>query len=161
MRRSLLLIGVLVALAAGCTTHANEDDRIPVTGNIPEEGTVDVLLDDYSVNPDTAEAEAGEVTFIARNDGTVVHELLVAQADAVEDLPTLDDGTVDEDALGAALLDGTSELTRGGTEQLALTLEEGSYVLFCNVDDHFERGMVASFTAEPEEVDSTTTTATA
>lgn len=59
---------------------------------------VAVGLGEWSVTPEPAEVEAGEVTFTADNAGAEVHELVVVAAGSPDEL-TVVDGQVDEAAL--------------------------------------------------------------
>ena len=94
------------------------------------------------IQTDLATVPAGEVTFVVTNDSAgVVHEMLVAPvaADGKQLLYESDNYRVDEEAAGH--LGEVSELDPGATGSLTLTLEPGSYILFCNVPGHYILGM--------------------
>ncbi len=94
----------------------------------------------------------GEVTFTATNDGNFPHELAVVRGDSYETLPLLDNGAVDEAALGADFLGRTDRIDAGASGDLTLTLEPGNYVLVCNIqagpNSHAAAGQVLSVTVE-------------
>ena len=119
---------------------------------------VNVLLSEWIVEPDDSAVDAGEITFVADNQGGETHELVVVRADAIADLPTDENGAFDEEAFGEDNILGEAEDVESGTEQeLTLDLEAGNYVLLCNVieeeedgsvESHFAEGMAATFTVE-------------
>ncbi|HEX6312479.1 MAG TPA: hypothetical protein VF152_12760 [Acidimicrobiia bacterium] len=117
--------------------------------------TVDVLLSEFIVEPDPTEVSAGEIEFVADNQGGEVHELVVVRADSAEDLPTDADGAVDEAQIPEAdQLGEIEDIQPGDSATLTLDLEAGTYVLLCNiveeedgeVESHFAEGMHAPFT---------------
>jgi len=113
-----------------------------------DEGTVAVTLVDFSVTPDPDSAPAGETTFDVTNDAEQVHEFVVFQTDlAADQLPTDENGDVDEAGEGVALVDEIEDIEGGSTQSLTVNLEAGSYVLICNLPGHYQQGMHASFTA--------------
>lgn len=96
---------------------------------------------------DATEVPAGEVTFeVSNKSAAMVHEMIVAKvADTTVQLP-YDPKTdrIDEDA--AKSLGEVSELDAGKAGSLTLTLEPGTYVLFCNLRGHYMAGMWTSIT---------------
>jgi uncharacterized cupredoxin-like copper-binding protein len=122
----------------------------------PTMTTVNVALADFTITPDQTTVPAGLVTFVATNNGSMIHEMVVARTDlAPGALPTMADGSVDE-----AMLDSpgeVSELDPAGTGMVTLDLAAGSYVLFCNVVmdnppaapvSHYALGMYLAFTVQ-------------
>jgi uncharacterized cupredoxin-like copper-binding protein len=113
-----------------------------------DEGTVDVTLADFTVTADPNSAPAGEVTFDVTNDAEQTHEFVVFQTDLAEDqLPTNEDGDVDEEGEGVTLVDEIEDIGGGDSGSLTVNLDAGSYVLICNLPGHYGQGMHASFTA--------------
>ena len=113
-----------------------------------DEGTVDVTLADFTVTADPTSAPAGEVTFDVSNDAEQTHEFVVFQTDLAEDqLPTNEDGDVDEEGDGVTLVDEIEDIEAGSSESLTVNLDAGSYVLICNLPGHYQQGMHASFSA--------------
>jgi uncharacterized cupredoxin-like copper-binding protein len=104
---------------------------------------VGVTLGEFSIKTDTAEVGAGKVTFAVRNDGSMKHELVVLQSgDAT--LP-VDPQTskVSEDASGVKHIGEIDGLDPGKTKALTLDLPAGTYLLVCNLPEHYHLGMVA------------------
>lgn len=143
--------------ASGSGTHASGTEAaaacVEVGDPASADTTVVAVLGEYVIGLDTDEVPAGTVAFAADNQGADVHEIVVARTDLAADaLPTAEDGTVDEDALGAGAVIGEIEAFAAGTECAgAFDLEPGSYVLFCNVVSegghaHYEEGMTTSLT---------------
>ena len=135
--RRWLVVPMILGLAlvtAGCSSD--------------DEGTVAVTLVDFSVTPDPDSAPAGETTFDVTNDAEQVHEFVVFQTDlAADQLPTDENGDVDEAGEGVALVDEIEDIEGGSTQSLTVNLDAGSYVLICNLPGHYQQGMHASFTA--------------
>lgn len=85
---------------------------------------------------------AGEVTFEVVNDSkSIIHEMVVSPvADPSVPLPYItDEEKVDEDAAGH--LGEVAELDPGKSGALTVTLEPGSYILYCNIPGHYTLGM--------------------
>jgi len=116
--------------------------------------TVDVTLQEFAVALDPSSVEAGETTFVAKNGGPDdVHEMVVFRTDlAITDLPTLDDGSVDETGEGIELIGEIEDIAVGSTEEVTLDLDAGAYVVICNIYDaeedeaHYQEGMRAPLT---------------
>jgi len=118
--------------------------------------TVDVTLQEFAVGVDPASVSAGEVTFSVTNEGPDdVHEFVVIRTDlGPTELPTDENGAVDEAGGGMEVVDEIEDMEVGASEELTVDLEAGSYVLICNIWDedeqesHFQEGMRAAFTVE-------------
>jgi uncharacterized cupredoxin-like copper-binding protein len=110
-------------------------------------GGVGVTLADYSVTPEESSAPAGEVTFDVSNDAEQTHEFVIFKTDLAEgDLPTNEDGDVDESGEGVELIDEIEDVEAGSSESLTVSLDAGNYVLICNLPGYYRQGMHASFT---------------
>jgi hypothetical protein len=152
------------ASASGSAT-ASGSASAPATGECVLEGatdaeadrTVDVTLIEFAIQPVPAEVPAGAVAFHASNEGSEPHELVIARWDGdPADLPTDDDGGVDESQLPEGAVIGEIEEFAGGQScDGTFELDAGSYVLFCNVieeeeggeiEAHYGEGMVTAFT---------------
>jgi uncharacterized cupredoxin-like copper-binding protein len=118
--------------------------------------TVEVTLQEFAVIPAAASAPAGSITFEATNDGPEDdHELVVIRTDLAPDaLPTVDNGSVDEEGEGVEAIDEIAEFPPGETQSLTVDLAAGNYVLICNVyteseqESHYQEGMRVAFTVE-------------
>jgi len=134
--RRWLVIPMILGLAlvtAGCSSD--------------DEGTVAVTVADFSVTPDPDSAPAGDITFDITNDAEQTHEFVVFKTDLAEDqLPTDEDGNVDEAGEGVEHIDEVEDIEGGSTQSLAVNLDAGSYVLICNLPGHYAQGMHAGFT---------------
>jgi uncharacterized cupredoxin-like copper-binding protein len=151
-RRTFLIILPAVALVASACTSAS-----PSPGGGGDEGTtVNVTLQEWSVLPEVASADAGEITFHITNDGPEdIHEFVVVKTDLEPgELPTDDTGAVDEEGEGMEVMGEVEDLAIDATEDLTLSLDAGSYVLICNIyseeeqEAHYEEGMRTAFTVE-------------
>jgi uncharacterized cupredoxin-like copper-binding protein len=124
----------LVLVTAGCSSD--------------DEGTVGVTLADFTVTPDPDSAPAGELTFDVTNDAGQTHEFVIFKTDlAADQLPTNEDGDVDEAGEGVELVDEIEDIEGGSSQSLTVNLDAGSYVFICNLPGHYAQGMHASFTA--------------
>jgi len=111
-----------------------------------DEGTVAVTVADFSVTPDPDSAPAGEVTFDITNDAGQTHEFVVFKTDLAPDqLPTDENGDVDEAGAGVEHVDEVEDIEGGSTKSLTVNLDAGSYVLICNLPGHYAQGMHAGF----------------
>ncbi|MPZ16028.1 MAG: hypothetical protein GEU73_16675 [Chloroflexi bacterium] len=126
--------------------------------------TIGITLDEWSVLPEPASAESEEVTFDIFNAGEETHEFVVIKTDlGVLDLPTGDDGSVDEEAAALEVVDEVEDVAAGSSETLTVDLGPGNYVLICNIVEeememeqmemehdpsHFQSGMRTGFTVE-------------
>jgi uncharacterized cupredoxin-like copper-binding protein len=157
-RRAAMFVATVAALAlvsAGCS-----DDDGDTTGATGEEtgaaGTVDVTVQEFAVIPASSSAPAGDVTFNVTNEGPDdVHEFVVFKTDLAPDaLPTVADGSVDEEGEGLELIDEIEDIAVGDTPTLTVSLDAGSYVFICNIYDeaeqeaHYQEGMRVAFTVE-------------
>ena len=120
-------------------------------------GTIGVELQEFAVVPDENSAEAGEVTFELENTGEETHEFVVIKTDlGATELPTAEDGSVDEEGSGMEVIDEVEDIPAGESEELTLDLDAGSYALICNIveeeegepEAHYAEGMRADFTVE-------------
>ena len=103
-----------------------------------------------------ATVPAGDVTFVVKNNGTIVHEAVVLKTDVPFDqlpvtyggdppVPVATGGNkVSEDAnIGET---GDPDLKPGGTRTFTIKdMKPGHYVVVCNLADHYAMGMRAAF----------------
>jgi len=127
-------------------------------------GKVKVKIFEWQVKPTPKFATSGSVRFDVTNIGTEKHELVVVKTDG-KPLPTMPDGSVDEEAIPESAKFGEVEdlkPKKSGSLRVK-SLPAGDYVLFCNIVDdmmghmagnktggtmtsHYAEGMRASFT---------------
>lgn len=94
------------------------------------------------INESVSTVPAGEVTFEVTNDSKdTIHEMIVAPVQDLNKPLPYDQKTeaVDEEAAGS--LGEVSELDPGKGGALRLTLDPGTYILYCNVPGHYAAGM--------------------
>jgi uncharacterized cupredoxin-like copper-binding protein len=119
MRRALALT-VLALTLAGCGGDENGEEA-----EAPEESprqTITITETDFALEPSSVELEApGTYAFEVANDGQVAHALEVEGEGIEEETETLDPGE---------------------RATLTVTLDGGSYELYCPIGDHKDRGMV-------------------
>jgi uncharacterized cupredoxin-like copper-binding protein len=117
-------------------------------------GTVNVTLQEFSVGTDPTTIDAGEVVFEATNEGpNDEHEFVVFRTDlGPTELPTDENGAVDENGEGIELIGEIEAIPVGETKNVTLDLEAGNYVFICNIWDeaeqesHYQEGMRTTFT---------------
>jgi uncharacterized cupredoxin-like copper-binding protein len=153
---TLSVLSVSPAYAASTTVNASLWDKgdasmeglgtaEPIALGMP--GAANMASATMGVKLDMIEIPAGEITFNATNDSTgMIHEMVLA---AVSDLETpmpydAANEKVDEDAAGH--LGEVAELDPGSSGALTLTLEPGTYILYCNIPGHYVLGMWTIFT---------------
>lgn len=109
--------------------------------------TVAVSLVDNGIKVDVPRANGGKVTLSVKNDGSVVHSLIVIKTNLDEakiQASSADPGKVDErGSVGA-----TGQIAVGASKDLTLDLAAGKYVLVCNEPAHYIVGMHAAFTVQ-------------
>ena len=100
-------------------------------------GVVSVSLHEMNLLVSSESAPAGEVTFEVRNAGSLPHELVVIRTDLdAAELPVDGVKVVEQDLDIVA----RSQVVPAGQEAaLAVELEPGHYVLFCNLSGHYEQ----------------------
>lgn len=146
LRHSLAIRGVVVVLSLLLLTAvACDDEEGGGRSRTGASTSLDVTLDEFSVEPLIDSVTAGEVTFNVSNVGTTRHRFLVIRSDLSPGGLPLEQGgsAVDEERVGViGKIDG---LDAGTSEELTLELEAGDFVLICNVPDHYMSGMFALF----------------
>jgi uncharacterized cupredoxin-like copper-binding protein len=123
-RVTLLLVALAALPVGGCgadVAYTRAPDR-----------RVDVRLDEYRVLPEHIQVRAGRVTFVARNDGRLTHNLAVVQFER----PL---GDEEEKTYGIP----TKTLFPGETGQTTVNLEPGKYRLVCTIANHDNLGQYA------------------
>ncbi len=162
---------------AGCTSTAPKTSgtdtieggvRIPGTSTTGTATTTKVNVafgDTNGAGPMTltvspATAPAGNVTFVVKNNGTIVHEAVVLKTDTPYDQIPVDnagdppapvttgaDKVSEDNNIGET---GDPDLKPGGTRIFTIkNMTAGHYVIVCNLADHYAMGMRAAFTVTP------------
>ncbi len=134
--KSLAMLAIATALLASCASAA----AAPGSG-----GTVTATLTDMKISVDRTSVAAGQVTFVVKNSGVVVHELVVLRTDVAQDKVAKDmdeAGKMDE----TGNVGETGDVIAGGSKTFSVMLPAGHYVLMCNEIDHYSSGMHMTFT---------------
>lgn len=121
--RGVLLVSIALLGLAAC----GGDDEPADQAVAPAAGgeVVEVALTDFAIELSALALNPGSYSFHVVNEGGAVHALEVEG-------PT---GEVE-----------TEELEPGESADLAVTLEDGEYELYCPVGDHRDRGMEETLT---------------
>jgi uncharacterized cupredoxin-like copper-binding protein len=133
--RECALLGASLAMLATAVPLASADERILVT--LADKG-MDSMRMDLSAN----QIRTGKVIFNVTNSSqSLVHEFVVAKLDKpVELLPyNEEDKELKEDAV--EVVNEIENIEPGKTGTLTVSLQPGSYILFCNKTGHFKAGM--------------------
>jgi len=89
----------------------------------PAAATVPVSEKEFKITLASTGLKAGDITFVAKNDGRIPHDLAIK-------------GTSDK----------TKLIQPGGTAELKVTLKAGTYELYCSVPGHEAAGMKLNIT---------------
>jgi uncharacterized cupredoxin-like copper-binding protein len=166
---------VLSALLAACGDDGDDDDGdataeptaeatetpeptddngpSPSPTQQPADTTAGMALDEFVIRPDRTRARHGTVTFVVRNDGELEHEFVVIRTDIEKDeLPRkANDEGVDESDLD--VVGRIDAFAPGETRELTIDVEDGQYVLVCNLfangESHYLNGMYTEFEITP------------
>jgi len=124
--RAVFVVSAFALLMAACGGETGAGEP---AGGAGAESATEVTVDETEFRLDLSQTglEPGTYTFVVRNAGATDHAL------------ELEGPGIDEAA--------TSILAPGESAELTVTLEEGSYVLYCPVEDHAERGMKLELSA--------------
>jgi uncharacterized cupredoxin-like copper-binding protein len=103
--------------AAATTTQATTTPAKPAATKVPVSET------EFKITLASTNLKAGEITFEAKNDGKIPHDLAIKQTS-----------------------DKTKLIQPGGTAELKVTLKPGTYELYCTVPGHEAAGMRVNVT---------------
>ena len=148
--------GTSAGPSTGPSTEPSTEASSPASpaasaGESTAAGSVAVALQEFAVLPDPTSTSAGSVTFDVTNSSSALpHELVVIRTDlGAADLPTKEDGSVDESGEGVEVIGEVEELDPGATGAGTVELEAGNYVLICNIFAdgiaHYDSGMRIDF----------------
>ena len=122
-------IGAVAALLimAGCGDDDGGTSNAPAVGASSDSGDgLTVVAEDIEFGDDAYAAAAGTIPVTYRNEGSIVHTLVIEDIDGFK-LEVSSNGDVDEGAV---------------------ELEPGEYTMFCDVPGHRAAGMEASLQVE-------------
>jgi len=123
MRRTPLLICAgAMALITPLAACGDDDDASTTTAPAGDGPTLTVgAQDDLTFDADSYEVEAGDVTVVYDNEGSIAHTLLIRDVDDFK-------------------------LSVGREDSGTVELEPGTYELYCDVAGHEAAGMKAELT---------------
>jgi uncharacterized cupredoxin-like copper-binding protein len=84
---------------------------------------VHVSETEFKITTDLTSFKAGEITFVAKNDGKIPHDLAVKETG-----------------------EKTKEIAPRGTAELKVNLKPGKYELYCTIPGHEDAGMKLTIT---------------
>lgn len=120
LRRAAAVSFIALALAA-----CSSEPESTADASAPADATViDVSAFEFGYRLSSTDIPAGAVSFELSNDGTMAHDLVL------------------EGGPGG----GTDVINAGETATLNVTLEAGTYTLFCSVGNHRAQGMEVEIT---------------
>jgi hypothetical protein len=137
--------------------HGGEAGCEQVGADLEADTEIQVTMGEYTIEPEVATADAGNIEFILDNEGGFAHEFAVAKGESADDLPKAEDGSVDVAAIPAGDFVGEVEPFPARSEcEGTFELAAGSYVLFCNIVEevggketaHVAEGMATTFTVQ-------------
>jgi uncharacterized cupredoxin-like copper-binding protein len=105
------------------TTAQTSTKATTTTAPKPAATKVPVSEAEFKITTGSTDFKAGEITFEAKNDGKIPHDLAIK-------------GTSDK----------TKLIPAGGTAELKVTLKAGKYELYCSVPGHEAAGMKLNVT---------------
>jgi VCBS repeat-containing protein len=123
-RITWLAVGAAASVAvAGCSSSkgGGPSTSAPAGGSSAAGTTVQVTEKDFSISLPSKTLTAGSYTFQVNNTGSASHNLTVEGR-----------GVSDK---------ATSTIDPGSSGQVTVTLQQGSYELYCSIDGHKDRGM--------------------
>lgn len=127
----LMTAAVFVALATGGGALAVPDAEVAIAN---------VTITNTGIRV-TGATTAGKVTFVVRNAGKTVHELVVLKTNTAPRALPLSGTKARETGLAGR----TGKIAGSAVTRLTLTLAPGKYVLLSNLPGDYKRGLTAGF----------------
>jgi uncharacterized cupredoxin-like copper-binding protein len=126
---------VALALTAGLVVATAPPADTATSGNV-----VSVSLAEWKLLPSQPTVRPGRVSFLVRNDGTMVHEFVVLRSDRHHHSLKVKGGKAVETGLRAEI----AQIPSGVTKRVTVKLPVGRYVLLCNLMGHYQAGQYAA-----------------
>ena len=135
----LLVVAALVAAFALAACGDDDDDDTSAAAETTAETTTEaqepsgggetipIAESDYKLDPADVTAKAGEITFELTNDGEAPHNLEV-EGNGVEEV--------------------SDTINAGQSTDFTVSLEAGTYEIYCAIDGHKELGMEGELTVD-------------
>jgi uncharacterized cupredoxin-like copper-binding protein len=137
------------ATEASATPDGEDGDASASPTVAPVDTTAAFALDEWAVKPEKTRSRRGTVTFEVRNEGEFAHQFLVIRTDIEKDeLPRKpEDAGADETDLD--VVGRIDSIEPGASDQVEVDVEEGQYVIICNLESngnsHYLNGMYNEF----------------
>ncbi len=103
-----------------------------------------------SLKLDPQTVKAGEITFNLKNDAiSEEHEMVVVRLKSADEAIPFNakKNRVDEDKLKS--MGEIGDLKPGATGTMTANLKPGTYLIFCNIEGHYQAGMASKLTVTP------------
>lgn len=108
---------------------------------------INAKLADWSIDLGGATGKSGTITFTVENTGANTHEFVVVKTDLKADSLPVTGDKVDESAFEP--VDEIEDIESGSTKTLTINdLAPGHYVILCNIEEHYAKGMHTDLTVE-------------
>lgn len=130
----IVRLGFVLLIAAAVAVNA------ATVGAVTSSQKVAVKANEFNLVPAVQGARAGEVTFVVKNTGKLVHEFVVVKTGRPAGNLLKGDEADETGAVGEI-----GELKPGATKKLKLKLAKGHYALLCNIMGHYKAGQFADF----------------
>lgn len=110
---------------------------------------VKVIETEMAIELSPSTVPAGEVEFIADNQGQLPHEMEIIKTDLPLDQMPIKDNRLERKKVGEKIDEIEAEdLPSGAIATLMTHLEPGRYLIECNIPGHFQAGMKAELVVE-------------
>jgi hypothetical protein len=141
---STAILAGSIALSACGGSQPNGGER--TSARPGESPRVAARVAEYRIDVDRVLAPSGRVNLDIRNDGRVVHEVVVLRTDYAAGALPRDSRDRDKvDAYDAGTVVDDAEVAPQRTFTLRTTLKPGTYVLLCDLPGHYAHGMYRAF----------------
>jgi uncharacterized cupredoxin-like copper-binding protein len=135
--RAALALAVAVT-SAGLLAFTASPAETATSGSV-----VSVALVEWKLLPGQLTVRAGRVSFVVRNDGTMIHEFVVLRSDRHHHSLKLKGGK----AVETGRLGEIPKIPSGTSKRITLKVPPGRYILLCNMLGHYQAGQYASLRA--------------
>lgn len=129
-----IVLIVLTMLLAACAPAAS--------GATPNS----VTLNDVAIELEATEVLSGRISLEIRNEGDLTHEVEVFSGATLGEIPPVKRSVADTS--GLTLVDEVENILADSNASLVIDLEPGTYLVICNLPEHFQRGMWAFLTVD-------------
>ncbi|MBI5666984.1 MAG: cupredoxin domain-containing protein [Chloroflexi bacterium] len=119
-------VALVAIILAACRADMPQENEARGGDNRADgDGAINVVARDFSFALDVSQAEAGTVTFVVDNHGTMPHDFAFK---------------------GSGVEQKTPIIQPGETARLTVELQPGTYTYLCTIPGHEQLGMKGTFT---------------